>query len=82
VRLTIQTDDNQLVYTTYNGIIKHSTSSAEKAARAEVVRPSDGVYFIAAPTHYTSSVKYAWINDVQAIAFLIECSSAPNSTKI
>jgi hypothetical protein len=77
-RLTIVTDDNQLIYTSYNGIIKHSDASAEKAARGEVVRPADGVYFVAAPTYHTSSERYAWINDIQAIALMTEVKpSAP-----
>ena len=71
-RLTVLTDDDQLIYTSYNGVIKHSEASAEKAARGEIVRPADGVYFVAAPTYHTSSEKYAWINDIQAIALMIE----------
>jgi len=67
VRASILTDDNQLIYLSYAGIAVHSTESAAKAGRGEVVTWKDVQYFITAPTFQTSSEKYAWLNGVQAI---------------
>jgi hypothetical protein len=67
VRATIVTDDNQVIYLNYAGVAVHSTESAAKAGRGEVVTWKDVQYFITAPTFQTSSEKYAWLNGVQAI---------------
>jgi hypothetical protein len=67
VRASILTDDNQTIYLTYAGVAVHSTESAAKANRGEVVTWKDMQYFITAPTFQTSSEKYAWLNGVQAI---------------
>jgi len=67
VRASILTDDNQVIYLSYAGIAVHTTESAAKAGRGEVVTWKDVQYFITAPTFQTSSEKYAWLNGVQAI---------------
>jgi hypothetical protein len=72
VRCSILTDDNALIYMTYNGIIQHSPESSERLNKGEVLATKDIPYFIAAPTFQTSSEKYAWLNSVQAIGKLVE----------
>jgi hypothetical protein len=72
VRLTLKTDDGALVYITYNGIFKESPASEAKASRGEVLTSKDVAYFVAAPTFETSAPRYAWLNDVQAIAKMVE----------
>lgn len=72
VRATIKTDDDQLIYLSYNGIIQHSKESAEKLNNGELLTTKDIPYFITAPTFQTSSEKYAWLNSVQAINKVVE----------
>jgi hypothetical protein len=72
VRLTLKTDDGALVYITYNGVLKESAASEAKASRGEVLTSKDVAYFVAAPTFETSAPQYAWLNNVQAIAKMVE----------
>jgi hypothetical protein len=72
VRLTLKTDDGALVYITYNGVLKESPASEAKASRGEVLTSKDVVYFVTAPTFETSAPQYAWLNDVQAVAKMVE----------
>jgi len=72
VRATLKTDDGELIYITYNGIIKHSEKSYEKLVNGARITPEDGIYFITAPTFQTSSEKYGWLNGVQAVGKMIE----------
>jgi hypothetical protein len=60
VRLTIQTDDDQIIYVSYNG----ATLNAGDC------------YFVTAPTFETKSERYAWLNGVQAIGKMIEVTRA------
>jgi hypothetical protein len=72
VRATLKTDDGELIYITYNGIIKHSEKSYEKLVNGARITPEDGIYFITAPTFETTSEKYAWLNSVQAVGKMVE----------
>ncbi len=72
VRATLKTDDDQLIYINYNGIIQHSKDSSEKMNNGELLTTKDIPYFITAPTFQTSSEKYAWLNGVQAINKVVE----------
>lgn len=72
VRATLKTNDGALIYLTYNGIVQHSKESFDKLVKGEVIRPSDGIYFVTAPTFQTGSEKYAWLNGVQTVAKFVE----------
>ena len=72
VRALIRTDDGADIYVSYNGIIQHSSESAERLMKGEVLTDKDMPYFVTAPTFQTSSPKYAWLNAVQAIAKMVE----------
>lgn len=52
VRGTIKTDDDQLIYTWYRGIVAQKDS---------------GLYFRTTPYFETASEKYAWLNNVVAV---------------
>ena|ERR1700693_148874 len=71
VRLVIQTDDNQIIYASYNGVQQCSRVGTEKLANNELVK-SDECYFITAPTFETSSEKYSWLNAVQTVGKMVE----------
>ncbi len=72
VRATLKTDDDALIYITYNGIIAHSPESAEKMSRGEMLTSKDLPYFVTAPTFQTAAPKYAWLNGVQAVSKMVE----------
>jgi len=74
VRLTMLTDDEQLIFMSYNGVIAHSEQSAAKIAAGELITQADGAYFVAAPTFRTGSEKYAWLNRVQAVGKMVQLS--------
>jgi hypothetical protein len=77
VRATLRTDEGDLIYITYNGIIQHSQQSFDKLMKGEVVTPADGIYFMTAPTFETSSKKYDWLNRVQAVGKFVEARVTP-----
>jgi hypothetical protein len=77
VRLTMLTDDAQLIYVSYNGVIAHSGQSAARMASGGVITPADGAYFVVAPTFRTSAEKYAWLNGVQAVGKMVRLSFDP-----
>jgi hypothetical protein len=71
VRLVIQTDDNQIIYATYNGVQQCSKEATVKLLNNELVK-GDDCYFITAPTFETSSEKYGWLNAVQTVGKMVE----------
>ncbi len=71
VRGTLQTDDNQLIYFTYSGVISHSKESFDRLMKGETLTSKDH-YFITAPTFQTSSEKYGWLNHVQCVGKVVE----------
>ena len=79
VRVSILTDDNQYIYVTYNGVIKTNEATDKKFDEGKEVIKADEHYFITAPTFHTSSPKYAWLNDVQAVGKLIELKGGAGS---
>ena len=71
VRLTIQTDDDQIIYVSYNGIIQFQKEVFDRFLRGEMLRTGD-CYFITAPTFETKSQRYGWLNGVQAVGKMLE----------
>jgi hypothetical protein len=54
VRATLRTDDGELIYTTYRGIIRGAPNSPD-------------FYFRTAPMYETASEKYGWLNQIVAV---------------
>ena len=77
VRLTIRTDDDQLVYVSYNGIIQCSKEHLDRLGKGEVIK-TDDCYFITAPTFDTQSEKYGWLNAVQAVGKAVSLKRGPD----
>lgn len=77
VRLTIKTDDGALIYVSYNGIEKDSDVTEAKSKRGDVLGANDVKYWVIAPTFETSSPKYAWLNELQAVGRMIEYKDGP-----
>jgi len=72
VRATLKTEDGDLLYITYNGIIQHTDASLAKLNAGEKFTYKDVAYFVTAPTVQTSSKKYDWLNRVQLINKFVE----------
>lgn len=72
VRATMKTDDGELIYITYNGIIQHTETSIAKLNNGEAFTNKDVAYFVTAPTMQTSSKKYDYLNRVQLINKFVE----------
>jgi hypothetical protein len=61
VRLTLETDDKQLIYMSYRGMRHGPKEVMERLGRGEAVDPSS-YYFRAIPNFETASEKYSWLN--------------------
>jgi hypothetical protein len=77
VRGTLVTDDGQMVFASYNGIIAHSQASAAKMTSGSVITEADDPYFVTAPTFRTSAPKYAWLNMIQCVGKMVGFSTDP-----
>jgi hypothetical protein len=66
VRGTLKTDDGELIFFEYGGVISGSKEAGDRLAKGEVLTAKD-VYFMTAPKFSTSSKKYDWLNHIQAV---------------
>ena len=67
VRLTLKTDDGELIGMTYRGVRHGPAEVIERLNRGDTVDASE-YYFRTAPFFETASAKYGWLNRVVAIA--------------
>ena len=63
VRATIRTDDGELIYAYYRGILKVDPEILERVQNGEDVDPSE-YYFRTTPVFETGSEKYSWLNQI------------------
>jgi len=70
-RVTIETDDHEIIYMSYNGRMRCDTETTDRFRKGEALKVDD-CYLISAPTFETKSEKYSWLNDVQAIGKMVE----------
>jgi len=70
VRLMVKTDDNELIFMEYGGVMAFPKDAAERLNKGELVTHADG-YFMVAPRFTTASDKYAWLNHVQAVGKMV-----------
>ena len=63
VRITIQTDDGELIYSYYRGIMDVSPEVFGRMATGQDVDPTE-YYFRSAPIFETASSKYDWLNRI------------------
>jgi uncharacterized protein DUF3237 len=66
VRLTLRTDDDQLIGMTYRGLRHGPAAVIDRLNRGEKVDPSE-YYFRTSPVFETASEKYAWLNRIIAV---------------
>ena len=67
VRLTLRTDDDQLIGMTYRGIRHGPADVIEHVNRGEPVDPAS-YYFRSVPFFETASEKYGWLTRIVAVA--------------
>jgi hypothetical protein len=67
VRVTLETDDQQLIYMTYHGLRHGPADVMARLAKGEAVDPST-YYFRTTPVFETASPKYDWLNRVISVA--------------
>ncbi|GEP60927.1 DUF3237 domain-containing protein [Reyranella soli] len=82
VRATIATDDEQMIFVSYNGVIMLAPSGATKMASGGALTQSDVSYFATAPTFRTAADKYSWLNGVQAVGKMVLLSTDPANTLV
>jgi Protein of unknown function (DUF3237) len=70
VRGTIKTDDGELIFVEYNGVIVSSKEVMDRFNKGEVITSKDE-YFVIAPRFTTASKKYEWINQLQAVGKMV-----------
>ena len=66
VRLTLETDDKQLIFMTYRGLRHGPKDVIARLNAGEVVDPSL-YYFRSTPVFETASQKYDWLNRIIAV---------------
>ena len=67
VRVTLETDDGELVYMSYRGIRHGPADVMARLARGEVVDPKS-YYFRTTPVFETAAKKYDWLNRIVSVA--------------
>jgi hypothetical protein len=70
-RVTIETDEHEIIYISYNGRMHCDKETTDRFRRGEPLK-ADDCYLITAPTFETKSEKYSWLNDVQTIGKMVE----------
>jgi hypothetical protein len=66
VRITLKTDDGDLIYAHYPGLFHAKLGTIERLGRGETIDPSE-YYFRTAPLFETSSTTYEWLNRILAV---------------
>jgi len=67
VRVTLETDDRQLIYMTYRGVRHGPAEVMARLAKGEAVDPAS-YYFRTTPVFETASAKYDWLNRIVSVA--------------
>jgi len=67
VRITLETDDRQLIYMTYRGVRHGPADVMARLARGEPVDPAS-YYFRTTPVFETAAPKYDWLNRIVSVA--------------
>lgn len=66
IRITIRTDDGELIYMRPRGIFSASPKIWERITKGDEVNPSE-YYFCTTPIFETGSEKYWWVNSIIAV---------------
>lgn len=76
VRMTLKTDDGELIYMHYNGMRHGPKDVLDRLGRGEAVDPA--LYYMrAVPVFETASVKYGWLNRAVFVAMGRRVAAGP-----
>ena len=67
VRLTLETDDQQLIYMSYRGLRHGPPDVIARLSRGDQVDPAS-YYFRTTPVFETAAPKYDWLNRIMSVA--------------
>ncbi len=67
VRMVLQTDDGVNIYVQYLGVLELNAAMQSALAEGTETRFGDN-YFMTQPRFETGDTRYAWLNDVVAVA--------------
>jgi Protein of unknown function (DUF3237) len=67
VRLTLETDDRQLIYMAYRGLRHGPADVLARLSRGEQVDPAS-YYFRTTPVFETAAPRYDWLNRIVSVA--------------
>jgi len=70
-RVTIETDEQEIIYMSYNGRMSCDRENAARFRKVEALKAEE-CYQVISPTFQTKSEKYSWLNDVQAVGKMVE----------
>ena len=70
VRGTIKTDDGEMIFVEYTGVVVSTEEATDRYNKGEVITSKDE-YFVTAPRFTTASKKYEWINQLQAVGKMV-----------
>ena len=76
VRMTLQTDDGDLIFMKYGGFRHGPKDVMDRLARGEAVEPTE-YYFRITPLFETGSREYAWLNKIIAIGMGHRLTNGP-----
>lgn len=79
VRLTLETDDHELIHMSYRGVRNGPKAVLDRLAKGEAVDPSE-YYFRTTPYFETGSQKYAWMNNIVCVGVGERTSTGPRYT--
>ncbi len=66
VRITLRTDDGELIFASYRGLVSIPPDVSQRIRNGEAVDPSE-YYFRVVPFFETASEKYAWLNKLVTV---------------
>ena len=75
VRVTLQTEDKELIFMSYGGVVELTKDINDRLAKGETLAAGD-CYWITAPTFQTKSEKYGWLNGIQAVGKMVSLKRA------
>jgi hypothetical protein len=76
VRMTLQTDNGDLIFMRYGGFRHGPKDVMDRLARGEAVEPTE-YYFRITPLFETGSQKYAWLNRIITIGIGHKLANGP-----
>lgn len=79
VRLTLETDDRELIHMCYRGVRNGPKAVLERLAKGEAVSPAE-YYFRTTPYFETGSEKYAWLNNIICVGVGERTATGPRYT--